>query len=111
MAADRRRLNSTAQGEKVPVFGDHRVMGCTRADLVRWLGEMVPGGVVEVPGGFRVESGGLDLTIEIAPVPPRRIGLVTIEGLDIRFSYPQEQREAARAWIASFDAHTYRGGG
>ncbi len=92
-------------------FGEHRVMACSRAEMLRWLGELAPGRVVVLPQGFRIDTDDLLLEIEVTELEARRYGLVKIEALDVHFRYPENARAAAYAWIERFDRHTQRGGG
>lgn len=92
-------------------FGEHRVMACSRQELLRWLRELAPERVVVKPDGFELDADGLPLKVEVAELEPRRYGLVKIEALDVHFRYPENAREAAYAWIKRFDRHTQRGGG
>lgn len=96
----------------MPDFGDRRVMGCSRADIERWVGELLG------PAAGRFESDRLDLrgagvplAIVVRDAPARSLGLIRFEEIEVRFEYPPEHREPAREWIARFDRHTQRGGG
>lgn len=100
----------------MPDFGDHRVMACTARDIERWLAEITgrddlrfQDNSLAVP----LENGDSKwtLTISIQMRPPRRIALLHIQQLEVRFSYPPGRAGAARAWIGGFDRHTQRGGG
>ncbi len=96
----------------MPDFGDRRVMGCTRADLVRWVGEMLgPGAGRFVDDRMDLRSAGVPLAIAVRDAPDRVLGLVRFRELDVRFEYAPQDEAAARAWIARFDRHTQRGGG
>ncbi|MBW6493545.1 MAG: hypothetical protein K0B16_03120 [Burkholderiaceae bacterium] len=92
-------------------FGEHRVMACSRAEMLRWLGELAPGRVAVVPQGFKINTDAVPLEIEVTELEARRFGLVKLDALDVRFHYPENAREAAYAWIERFDRHTLRGGG
>ncbi len=92
-------------------FGEHRVMACSRAEMLRWLGELAPNRVVTIPQGFEIDADGLPLVVEVTELEARHYGLMNIKSLDVRFHYPENAREAAYAWIERFDRHTLRGGG
>ncbi|MEZ5727682.1 MAG: hypothetical protein R3E48_06650 [Burkholderiaceae bacterium] len=50
--------------KRMPYFGDDRVMACTEADMLRWLGELTGlRGLAFVDGAPTVEAGGFPLTI------------------------------------------------
>lgn len=96
----------------MPFFGDQRVMACTPADLARWLVELTGSdhGLGRTGTAELVLDWGV-LTIEAAPMPPRRVALLRLPQLDVRFRYDPAFRDQARAWITHFDHHTQRGGG
>jgi hypothetical protein len=95
----------------MPFFGEHRIMACSRAEMLRWLGELAPGRVAVIPQGFKIDTEGLPLVVEVTELEARRYGLVKLEALDVHFHYPEDARAAAYAWIERFDRHTLRGGG
>lgn len=87
-------------------------MACSRADLGRWLAELT-GSDHGLPG---TGTAVLDfawgaLRLETEPLPPRRIALLKVQQLRVRFVPPEGRDEQARAWIEHFDRHTQRGGG
>lgn len=87
-------------------------MGCSRADLERWVGEMLgPGAGRFVDDRMEVASAGVPLAIVVRDAPDRVIGLVRFRELEVSFEYAPQDKAAARAWIAGFDRHTQRGGG
>jgi hypothetical protein len=96
----------------MPFFGDDRVMGCTRAELARWLVELAgsDGGMAESGHATLAFDWGL-LVIEARPMPSRRIALLRLPQLEVCFRYDPAFRDQARAWITHFDHHTQRGGG
>jgi len=96
----------------VPDFGDQRVMGCSRADLERWVAELLGPGVGRFVGDrLDLAAAGVPIAIVVRDLPPRTLGLIRFHELEVRFEYPPEQRAIAREWIARFDRHTQRGGG
>lgn len=93
-------------------FGDHRVMACNLADLRRWLREVTADPALElVDGVAEILLGDDMMRVRARTLPPRRIALVSIQQLEVRFEYPDSLAGLARAWIRRFDRHTQRGGG
>ena len=93
-------------------FGDLRVMACSPADLERWLREFTGDAHLKVGGQYcRLDAGGFMIDLSWQVLAPRRIALLRIEQLELRFVYPGEHAAAARRWISRFDRHTQRGGG
>ncbi len=95
----------------MPLFGEHRVMACTRVEMARWLNELAPGRVTASPAGFELDIDGWSLKVDLTELEPRRFGLVKLAALGVHFHYPESARAAAHAWIERFDRHTMRGGG
>jgi|CXWL01.1.fsa_nt_gi hypothetical protein len=91
-----------------------RTMGCTAAELLAWLPAALPGAAVTAnTSACRAEAVFADGTLTLAwrTLPPRRIALLAIPCLHVRFSYaglsPQRRCEVQRR----FDLATLRGGG
>lgn len=93
-----------------------RTMGCSAAELLGWLPRALPGAQLTVEpgaGGGRCRAAyeGGELLIEWHVVAPRRIALLSIPQMEVRFSYsglpPQRRLEIQTA----FDRATQRGGG
>lgn len=89
-----------------------REMSCTREDLLRWL----PGASGFAPA--RVERdelvlavGGGEVRIRAEPRPPRRIALVELPVLAVRFRFTGMDAAAREAFVTRFDLYTRRGGG
>ncbi len=90
-----------------------REMGCTREELLRWL----PGAAAHA--GARVEGEGLTLSfpaggrvqVSLHEAPPRRIGVVAIPVLVVRFTFVDLDLARRTEFVARFDAYTRRGGG
>lgn len=87
-------------------------MGCTRADLERWLRE-IHGSAVPPFDNDRIDLSvvGVPVTMRVRDAPPRTLGLIVCRELDVSFEYAPQDRDAADAWITAFDRHTQRGGG
>ena len=87
-------------------------MGCSRADLERWVGELMGPGLGRFVGDrMELASAGVPLTIVVRDAPERVLGLVRFSELEVRFEYALQDGAAVREWIARFDRHTQRGGG
>lgn len=96
----------------MPFHGFDRTMACTRADLARWLVELTGSdhGLARSPSATLHFDWG-DLRIDTEAMPPRRIALLSVRQLRVKFVTDPGLAEPARAWIEQFDRHTQRGGG
>lgn len=96
----------------MPFHGFDRVMACSRADLGRWLRELTGSDHdMAVAGRAMLAFEWGVLALETEPMPPRRIALLKVQQLRVRFLPPAGRDAEARAWIEHFDRHTQRGGG
>ena len=89
-----------------------RVMGCTRAEFVRWWHSFT----LDESDFSNLSCAAVALTgssvqFDIEALEPRRIGLAVIPQLKVTVSYPQGESSEALAWVAKFDHYTQRGGG
>jgi hypothetical protein len=89
-----------------------REMGCTREDLLRWL----PGATAHAPRRAEGEAlvlsvGAGEVRLTAATRAPRRIGLVELPVLAVRFEFRGLDAPAREAFLARFDLWTRRGGG
>jgi hypothetical protein len=89
-----------------------REMGCTREEFLRWL----PGATRHAPA--RIEGGEVSLSvgggrveISLRERAPRRIALISLPVLAVRFRFVELDAPARDAFLAHFDAYTRRGGG
>jgi hypothetical protein len=89
-----------------------REMGCTREDFLRWL----PGATRQAP--VRAEGEDLVLTVGAGEVrillrerPPRRIALLALPVLGVRFTFAGLDEAARGDFLLHLDRHTQRGGG
>jgi hypothetical protein len=89
-----------------------REMGCTAEELRAWL----PG----ASGGrtIRWQADGAEVTIEGGratlswrALPPRRIALITLPRLHVRFAAESIGEAAWQRFMRHFDLYTQRGGG
>ncbi len=96
----------------MPTFGDRRVMGCSRADIERWVRELMPGRNPRFSAdALEIPLDGFSLGLSVRDAPSRSLGLIRFRELEVCFRYPPDRAEAAREWIMAFDRHTQRGGG
>lgn len=93
-----------------PVF--EREMGCTEAELRSWL----PGAAAGAPLSWR--AGGVDvslasglLAIDWQVLEPRRIALVVLPRLRVRFDLRGVDAAERQRFMRHFDLYTQRGGG
>jgi hypothetical protein len=93
-------------------FEFEREMGCTAEELRQW----VPGACRDRPLVWRDE--GVDIVldggraaIDWRTLPPRRIALITLPRLAVRFAARDVPDAAWQAFMRHFDLYTQRGGG
>jgi hypothetical protein len=93
-------------------FGFEREMGCTSDELRGWL----PGAC----GGRAIawHHDGADIALDLGHVTidwtalePRRIALVTLPRLHVRFAAQGVDEAAWQRFMRHFDLYTQRGGG
>ena len=93
-------------------FAFEREMGCTEAELRHWL----PG----ASGGraIRWYAGGADIALDRGSVSiawrvgePRRIALIVVPRLHVRFEASGVEAGAWQRFMRYFDLYTQRGGG
>ncbi len=89
-----------------------REMGCTEDELLRWLPGALDGARLDVgPGQARAcfDTGELRLAWQV--LAPRRIALLAMPRLAIRFSFDGLEDAARQRVMRRFDLYTQRGGG
>jgi hypothetical protein len=99
------------QGHFPPIF--EREMGCTAADLR----DQLPGAARGAPLAWR--DDGAQVTLEAGTLrldwralEPRRIALITLPRLAVRFAFDEHVGAEQRAqFMRYFDLYTQRGGG
>ena len=98
--------------EDVPAFFE-REQGYTEADWQRTLPGAVRGHALvrPAPGQAVVNVGAGTLQLEWAVLPPRRIALMSMPRLAVRYRFDGVDAEARRAFMRYFDLYTHRGGG
>jgi len=94
------------------LFGLEREMGCTREEFLRLLPAATALAPVRTEGDELVLSVGAgEVRIHLAERPMRRIALVALPVLAVRFRFAGLGEEAQRAFLDRFDRYTQRGGG
>lgn len=89
-----------------------REMGCTESELRSWL----PGASAGAPLAWRergvdvtLDSGRL--TVDWQVLAPRRIALVVLPRLQVRFTFHGVDPAERHRFMRHFDLYTQRGGG
>jgi hypothetical protein len=89
-----------------------REMGCTEAELLRWLPGAVAPHAVQVKDGqavVTVGGGRLELRWEVLPV--RQIALLRMPRLSLHFGFDGVDEATRQVFMRHFDLYTQRGGG
>ena len=90
-----------------------RDMGCTPADLLRWM----PAAVGYQPIRWMQSAcevtlpEGRSVRLAWQVLPPRRIALMRIERLQLEMVFSGCDADTRRRFLDHFDAYTRRGGG
>lgn len=88
-----------------------REMGCTEAELLRWL-PGATGGLAVVSAGraaVTLDTGGCVIVWHV--LPPRRIALLQVPRLAVGFRFDGVADETRQRFMRHFDLYTQRGGG
>lgn len=91
-----------------------RVMACTPAELLSWLPAALPSASLTTEGERQVCTASFDdgdLRIEWQVLEPRRIALLRLPQLRVRFCYAALSNERRIEIQRNFDRATQRGGG
>jgi hypothetical protein len=98
------------QGHYPPRFD--REVGCTEPEWLMWLPAAL-GPVAWQRDGACVHAqvGGGTLELAWHELPPRRIALVTLPRLAVRFRFETVPDELRHAFMKRFDLYMQRGGG
>lgn len=90
-----------------------REMGCTAEELRAWLPGASRGRPIEWRGsdgaGIALDRGRVELRWQV--LPPRRIALITLPRLAVRFSAHGTSPAEWQAFMRRFDLFIQRGGG
>jgi hypothetical protein len=93
-------------------FALDREMGCTRADLLRWLPEATGHAPARLEGDAIVLAvAGGEVRIVARERAPRRIAGLALPVLAVSFRFEGLDAAAREAFLARFDLYTRRGGG
>lgn len=93
-------------------FDFEREMGCTEGELRAWLPEASGGRTItwrERGAEIRIDRGSA--SIDWLPLAPRRIALITLPRLRVRFSALRVEPASWQRFMRHFDLYTLRGGG
>lgn len=89
-----------------------REMGCTVQDLRGWLPGASGSHALHITDdGAEVSIDGGALHLSWQQLPPRRIALITLPRLAVRFRFEGIGEDARTAFMRHFDLYTQRGGG
>lgn len=93
-----------------------RTMGCSGSELAAWLQRALPDASLAIEshaagGSCRASYADGELLIEWRALEPRRIALLRVPQLEVRFSYSGLSLERRQAIQSYFDRATQRGGG
>jgi hypothetical protein len=88
-------------------------MGCSVGELRAWLPGACGGAVLQWEGDHAVcmNVAGGQVRIAWMPLAPRKIALITLPRVQIRFEASGVDPDAWHAFMRRFDLHTQRGGG
>lgn len=93
-----------------------RTMGCSGSELAAWLQRALPDAGLAIEshaarGSCRASYADGELLIEWRTLEPRRIALIRVPQLEVRFSYSVLSLQRRQAIQTYFDRATQRGGG
>lgn len=89
-----------------------RDMGCTEAELRRWLDGALPGRPLRAtPQGTVATIGAGHLTLAWQALPPRQIALMCMPRLHVSFDFEHVDEALRQQVMRYFDLYTQRGGG
>jgi hypothetical protein len=93
-------------------FAFEREMGCTADELRAWLPGASGGREIAWHGdqaAVRLDAGRV--TVGWRALPPRRIALIVLPRLWVRFEAERVEEAAWQRFMRHFDLYTQRGGG
>lgn len=94
-------------------FAFEREMGCTADELRAWLPGASGGRAIERRGddgaAIALDAGRVELHWQTLPM--RRIALISLPRLRVRFEARGVDAEAWQQFMRHFDLYTHRGGG
>jgi len=93
-------------------FAFEREMGCTAEELRGWLPGASGGrALMWRDGGVDIALDGGTVSIDWQTLEPRRIALITLPRLHVRFAARGVDEAAWQRFMRHFDLYTQRGGG
>lgn len=93
-------------------FGFEREMGCTADELRAWLPGACGGRAIAWrDGGAEIALDDGRVGIDWRALEPRRIALITLPRLAVRFAAHGVAADAWQRFMRHFDLYTQRGGG
>lgn len=93
-------------------FAFEREMGCTADELIGWLPAACGGRAVaqrEQAVTVALDAGSVNIDWRV--MPPRRIALIVLPRLHVRFRATNVEAESWQRFMRHFDLYTQRGGG
>lgn len=96
-----------------PAARFEREQGCTEAEWLGWLPHAVHGHEVQRPAPTRavVRVGPGTLTLDWWVLAPRRIALLNLPRLQVRYAFDGVPDDERTRFMKRFDLHLQRGGG
>ncbi len=90
-----------------------REHGCTEAEWQTWLPDAVHGHAlaIDIQGRASVAIGQGELQIDWATLQPRRIGLLRMPRMRMRYRFLDVSEPERERFMKRFDLHLLRGGG
>ena len=89
-----------------------REHGCTEREWLGWLPAAVHGHTLALaPGGAVVGIGGGRLSLAWQVLEPRRIALIVLPRLAVRYAFDDVDDATRQRFMKLFDLHIQRGGG
>lgn len=89
-----------------------RDMGCSEAEWLGWMPRAIDAHPWQRQGStITVQIGAGRLTLHWQPLPERRIALLRMQRLLVRFEFHGLDAEQRRAFMKPFDLSIQRGGG
>lgn len=86
-------------------------MSVPPAEYARALGLAFPGALTGGPMEFRAKSGDVELSVQLAVGPERRIALIRLPTLYVRIRFLTGDQDARRRVLRHMDLAMQRGGG
>ena len=88
-----------------------RDVSATLDELSKWISAAYPDAVRDGPGSYRIETPDAILCLEATPGAPRRIALLTLPTLLMRYQFTHGDDDARSRLLERLDLFMHRGGG